>query len=176
MFQNLLQLLTTSYLDSRHDGHFIVTKAITIFHTSIPFGNPISIRVGLLSYMPEAHQLVSTTSSSDAPAICTTSSTSFEEFPHSSFFATSYSEIQSNSVYPQHTSVSTASKFISPFHILYLFVPPSDLTTSIDSPPGTLMAEVSLQSADPNSRDGEFSIATTDDLFILRECLTLICQ
>lgn len=117
-----------------------------------------------------------TTSSSDAPAICTTSSTSSEEFIHTSAIATSYSEIQSNFVSSQHTSVLTASKFISPSHILYLFVPISDLTNSIDSPPGILMAEVSLQSADPNSTDGKLSIATTDDIFILCECLTLICQ
>lgn len=42
LFRNLLRLRTTSYLDSRHDGYFIVTSAITIFHSSIPFGNPIS--------------------------------------------------------------------------------------------------------------------------------------
>lgn len=144
--------------------------SIQAFHLAILY-----LIVRLLPYMPEAHQLVATTSGSDAPAICTTSSSSSDEFSHSSSFTT-YSEIQSNSVYPQHTNVSTASKFISPSHILYLFVPSSDLTNSIDSPPGTLMAEVSLQSADPNSTDRKFSIATTDDLFILRECLTLICQ
>lgn len=42
LFRNLLRLRTTSYLDSRHDGYFIVTSAITIFYSSIPFGNPIS--------------------------------------------------------------------------------------------------------------------------------------
>lgn len=41
LFRNLLRL-RTSYLDSRHDGYFIVTSEITIFHSSIPFGNPIS--------------------------------------------------------------------------------------------------------------------------------------
>lgn len=119
LFRNLLRLLTASYLDSKHDRYLIVTNAITIFHTSIPFCNPISqSQTAAVNARGSSTGMTissATTSSSDAPAICTTSSTSSEEFIHTSAIATSYSEIQSNFVSSQHTSVLTASKFISPF-------------------------------------------------------------
>lgn len=47
------------------------------------------------------------------------------------------------------------------------------MANSTDSPPGTLLAEINLQAADPNLTDGEFTIATTDDLLHLASVLDL---
>lgn len=135
------------------------------FHTSIPFDISLSqSQSAALSASAStstgicSSAISSPTSSSVAPAICTTSSSS------------SLSEIPST-VFSQPTSASSAS--ITPSDILNSSVPPSDMANSTDSPPGTLLAEVTLQAADPNLTDGEFTIASTDDLLHLASVLDL---
>lgn len=138
------------------------------FHTSIPFDIPLSqSQSAALSASAStstgicSSAISSPTSSSVAPAICTTSSSS----------SLSLSEIPSTSVFSQPTSASSAS--ITPSDILNSSVPPSDMANSTDSPPGTLLAEVTLQAADPNLTDGEFTIASTDDLLHFASVLDL---
>lgn len=137
------------------------------FHTSIPFDISLSqSQSAALSASAStstgicSSAISSPTSSSVAPAICTTSSSS----------SLSLSEIPST-VFSQPTSASSAS--ITPSDILNSSVPPSDMANSTDSPPGTLLAEVTLQAADPNLTDGEFTIASTDDLLHLASVLDL---
>lgn len=140
------------------------------FHTSIPFDIPLSqSQSAALSACAStstgicSSTISSPTSSSVAPAICTTSSSS----------SLSLSEIPSTSVLSRAQPTSASSASITPSDILNSSVPPPDLANSTDSPPGTLLAEVTLQAADPNLTDGEFAIATTDDLLHLASVLDL---
>lgn len=140
------------------------------FHTSIPFDIPLSqSQSAALSACAStstgicSSAISSPTSSSVAPAICTTSSSS----------SLSLSEIPSTSVLSRAQPTSASSASITPSDILNSSVPPSDLANSTDSPPGTLLAEVTLEAADPHLTDAEFAIATTDDLLHLASVLDL---